>query len=323
LIEAAKPVAEYVIDMELAVLPAKASLQEREAVARRLLPILLASESDLYRKDNLQRLAMRLHIAERDLLAWAQEQQTLAALKLPRFEPSPAPVLPDMPEPPDWPEAWLEGTRAQPVLTQGKGMARSAENALERDCLRLLLHQPELIYHVNRQFRELAEGDAGLLAGPFNDLCLDDFSRTEYRALASVLSEALEQDEYDAVSYLRGQLQDELLQELEDILVGDLALLRPRLKHGLSVDLTSVVEASQRAHGVGDPADEILTKALRLRKQRLLRQRQEIQFLQLDAQDGMTVRDDFHNLHISLNELRLAQQRIEIALLQNNRTKRP
>src|SRR5690606_19647954 len=75
LVDEALPVADYAIGVEAGNLPPNASLQEREAVARRLLPILIASENDLYRKDNLQKLALRLRIGERDLLAWAAEQQ--------------------------------------------------------------------------------------------------------------------------------------------------------------------------------------------------------------------------------------------------------
>jgi DNA primase len=48
LVDAAVPVAEYLIEQETASLPANATVQEREAIARRLLPILLATENDLY-----------------------------------------------------------------------------------------------------------------------------------------------------------------------------------------------------------------------------------------------------------------------------------
>ncbi|MFN8565699.1 MAG: hypothetical protein U0703_29630 [Anaerolineae bacterium] len=77
-------------------------MQEREFVARRLLPILLASENDLYRNDNLQKLALRLRIGERDLLMWAQEQQKIAAAKPPRQLELPPPDLDLGDEPPDF-----------------------------------------------------------------------------------------------------------------------------------------------------------------------------------------------------------------------------
>ncbi len=79
LVDNAMPVADFVIMMESARLPHNPSLQEREAVARRVLPILTASESDLYRQDNVQRLAMRLRIPERELLLWAEEEKQAAA----------------------------------------------------------------------------------------------------------------------------------------------------------------------------------------------------------------------------------------------------
>lgn len=88
LVAQAMPVADYVIGVEVAALPPNPSVQQREAVARRLLPMLLASENDLYKKDNLQKLALRLHIPERDLLAWASDQIRIAAAAPPRRPPA-------------------------------------------------------------------------------------------------------------------------------------------------------------------------------------------------------------------------------------------
>ncbi|QPC84753.1 DNA primase [Phototrophicus methaneseepsis] len=75
IVAAAVPVADFVIDLETAELGPDASLQERQAVAERVLPILSASENNLYTRENLQKLAMRLRISEQDLLNWAQELQ--------------------------------------------------------------------------------------------------------------------------------------------------------------------------------------------------------------------------------------------------------
>lgn len=78
-VESAKPAADFVMDMETAALPTSATLQERQTAAQRVLPILTASEDNLYRKDNLQKLAVRLHLPETDLLAWADELRRQAA----------------------------------------------------------------------------------------------------------------------------------------------------------------------------------------------------------------------------------------------------
>jgi DNA primase len=86
MIDQALPVADFVIQMELNNLPPNPSIQEREAMARSVLPILMASENNLYQQDNLQKLSSALRIQELTLLQWAQEQQT----KQPPKPPAPA-----------------------------------------------------------------------------------------------------------------------------------------------------------------------------------------------------------------------------------------
>jgi DNA primase len=319
LIDTALPVADYVIAMETAELPPKASLQEREAVARRLLPILIASENDLYRKVNIQQLALRLHIAERDLLSWAQEQQQILALTSPRHLLETRAPLPMDAAPPNFDERDDRLATGLPSAL-ASAPARSPENTLERDCLRLLLFHPEFVFHVNRKFRELADGDERLLRGPLNDLRVDDFSRTEYRVLAGVFGEALEQDAQETLEYMRGQLEGELRQELEAILAGDLELLRSRLRNGLSVDLETIVQTAQRVHGASDPAAEVIEMALRLRRQRLEREREEIKYLQLETGDKDYDIEENYNSYIILSNR--AKQLIETFLSEQRRARR-
>jgi len=323
LIAKAEPVADYVIAMETAELSPQASLQERAALARRVLPLLLASESNLYRKDNLQKLALKLHIAESDLLAWASEQQAIDALNTRRREETrhepPPELAPFSPDDADWMPADDPYADSSPATSFARA-GRSPENALERDCLRLLLYQPDLIFDINRKFRELAQNDQALLAGPLNALNLDDFSRTEYRALAGVLNEALDQDELEILAYMRSQLDGDLWRELEEIIAGDLELLRPRLRHGLSNDLETVVQAAQRTYGVPNPIMQATEKALRLRRQRLLRERQELQYLQMDAAEFETEVEENYDSYIMLSTT--AQRLIDAALREQNRVKR-
>ena len=63
LVANAQGVADYVIDRELAALPEAPSLNEREALSRRVLPLLLASENNLYRQENIQKLSRRLRVS--------------------------------------------------------------------------------------------------------------------------------------------------------------------------------------------------------------------------------------------------------------------
>lgn len=275
LVSEATPVADYVIGMEIEALPPNASVQEREGAARRLLPILIASEDDLYRKDNLQKLAMKLRIAERDLMVWAQEQQQIAKAKAPRAAPSAQPpdfdTLPPEEGYYDLPDFDTPVRSRQAALIPAVSKSR-----LERYCLRILFERPDLFYHVNRKFRELAGDDTYLSDGPLNELCAEDFTDSAYQALMRTFQEALVQDEMDAMEYLDQQLTAELIDELREILRDDLETMRPALRNGLSADLVVVQKQSERQNGILDIEVELIAKALELRQRHLGRLRQEI-----------------------------------------------
>ena len=292
LVDGAIPVADFLIAAEMAALPDGATLQEREAAARRLLPILLASENDLYKKDNLQRLALKLHIAERDLMVWAADQQRSD----PAMRPPAARV--DIPEPPDFPPLELDfdadtsddlpdfdsprATRRAPVSA---GQSQMRDAALEAYCLRVLFSQPDLFYHVNRKFHELAGDDPLLQGGALSDLSPDDFTRSSYRALMMTFVNALAQDEVAFPEFIQAQLQPDLLEELTMILADHWEELRPRLRHGLSADLVICLKQSERMTGSLDLSAELIEKALRLRGARLQRERQELAFLHMEGSD--------------------------------------
>jgi DNA primase len=283
LVDSAVPVADYVINMEASVLPPNATVQEREAVARHLLPLLLASENNLFRQDNIQKLAMRLRIAENSLLALAAEHQRIEQARAPRRFREEAP--PDYPPleyndgdaPPD-----EKGKDYAPAAPRPTPRQRSPHDSSrwEADCLGGLLQEPDLIYLINRKFRELAGSDPVLLAGPLAEFGMDDFSQSDYRMLARTFMEALDQDEFTPLEYLRAQCDDMLRQVLEeDILLTDFDRLLPRLRHGLSVDLATMLKQS----GAPDRRGELVSNALRLRRQRIEREREDLYFLMMEA----------------------------------------
>jgi DNA primase len=166
LVDNAQPVADFVIEAETATLPPHASVQEREAVARRVLPMLVASENNLYKKDNVQKLALRLRIAERDLLAWADEQARLRkpsprdnALKVLKADLNEPPEVPerdyneaDIPPPGEYDDASGTMPRIQPA----RRPVPTRDVAIEEYCLRGLFRRPEVFYAVNRMLRQLA-----------------------------------------------------------------------------------------------------------------------------------------------------------------------
>jgi DNA primase len=279
LIDQAMPVADFVIGMEMEALPQNASVQEREAVARRLLPLLNASENDLYKKDNLQKLAMKLRIAERDLLAWASEQQKSAAQARRNAPPPDMETLPPDDSFYDLPDF------DQPLGSRQAAAGTSSDKPkLERYCLRILFAQPELFYHVNRKFRELSGDNAELAQGPLSDLCSEDFTYNTYQALMLAFEEALTQDDMEPLEYLERQLTPELVAEVQDIFRDDFDEMRPLLRNGLSADLTMVQKQSERSINAVDVHVELIQKTLELRQRRLGRVRQEIIAIFVDSQ---------------------------------------
>lgn len=281
LVEQAMPMADYVIDLEVQALPKNASLQEREAVARRLLSLLLASESELYRQDNLQKLAMKLRIAERDLLIWSQEQKGGRKTSAPRRS-----VV----------ETGSIGSEAtaEPVA-QSDTVAGAAirEAPPEASCLRLLLKEPDLYYAANRALRELAGGDAALVEGPLSPLTAQDFTRDAYREIMRVLEQALEQDQHEILDYVEAQLAPALHGDLALVLQDEYVLLEPRLRHGLRADLTICVKQSERARRVVEPSAFLIAEVLKMRRRRIDRALQEIAYLQADEGLSQNERNEY------------------------------
>jgi DNA primase len=116
-VDNAQPVADFVIALETQDLSPKATFQEKQALAERVLPILTASESSIYKKENVQKLALRLRIAESDLLAWADK---LLANTRQNPAPKPAPPAPNIPNmannAPYMPEEYTVNSEEPPVF---------------------------------------------------------------------------------------------------------------------------------------------------------------------------------------------------------------
>ncbi|PJF41295.1 MAG: DNA primase [Phototrophicales bacterium] len=292
LVDGATPVADYVIDMEMTTLSENATVQERETVARRLLPILLASENNLYQKDNIQKLAMRLRIAERDLLALADEQQRIDRARPPRQSIASSDTF----EPPEMPPLDYDAMDAPPFDDEFDDVAlpnvpshrpmlvpQSRDGALESDCLRMLFQYPDLFYQANRKFRELAGNDSDLTTGPLNALCADDFSSDDYRALMMVFLAAVEQDDYDLPEFLEENLDRDLLMLLDTVMHDAIDGLRPHLRHGLAADHAALMKDYERLTASLDVETEFVGQVLRLRSRRLQREREELVFLQVES----------------------------------------
>ena len=284
LVAEAHPLPQYVIDQETGTLAAEATIQEREAAARRILPLLLATESDLLRRDNVQRLARRLRIVESDLLALAMtfEKRSAAPKRVDAHEEAPPPAE-------SAPAASDE--MATPIASEPASLAQ-----LEAGLLRLLLREPRRLSDIDRLLGELLpKGETAgnesslplsqLYLGNFGD---DDFIENDHRALIHLLREALAAGAEDPIAHLRAQSEAaQLNATLGALLEEELDWLDGRLHHGLSEDL--------RLHRRRNPPDALLETererdlfcgALDLRRRRLQRMLDELYFLMDSTADA-------------------------------------
>lgn len=299
IVDNALPVADFVIQMEMADLPDNPSVQEREAVARRILPILVASESNLYKQDNIQKLALRLRIPERDLLQWSQEKRQADSVRppppprvnndIPDFDDGAPPVDYDALEPPPF----LDDDEYDDLIDIGIPQTRpvitplpSREDSLETHCLRVLFLNPKLYYEINRKFRELAGDNQQLREGPLSDLCRDDFIRTEHRVLIDCFIDAVNQDDLEMLDFLERNLEDVFQNQLEVLLLGESERLHGRVRQKFGGDFGDIWKKHTRSKTSDNHDVELQKKTLQLRLERLKRELDELSFLQRDAQDA-------------------------------------
>jgi DNA primase len=268
----AKPVADFIIGLEVAGLPPNPSVQQREAAARRLLPLLIASEDSLYRSANIQQLALALRLPERDLLMWTSDQQKIA--RAARLRPQPGQQRQDFTS---------DRPVGAPIAAPVRLSPSPTETDIEAYCLQSLFEHPDYYYEINRKLRKLAEADPALGAGPLADFSPDDFVQPAYRELMRLFLESLAQVETDFVEYVEQRLDDVLFRELS-------VLLRPRddatsrrIGGRLKGDLAASLKQNERMLSVIDHAAELVDRALHLRERRLSRERQEIVYLQADG----------------------------------------
>jgi hypothetical protein len=266
-------------------------VQEREAIARSLLPLLLASEDQLYTRDNLQKLALRLRIREQDLLAWGSEQEKIERAKAPRKPAAPPPAaappmppaeLEPLPPPPDWES---DAEWSAPVVTPAapRKAADIRESGLELQCLRLVVREPMAYYAVNRKLRELAKDNRDLMEDALADWNADDFNHSDLRALMAEFLTALAQDELEPLDYLRLRADYALQISLDVILADDLMGMRNRVRESHVADMQQVWDRNRRTVEAVNAQEQLIEKALRLRARRLQREREDLVFLQMDA----------------------------------------
>ncbi|RIK18840.1 MAG: DNA primase [Chloroflexi bacterium] len=316
IVDQARPVADFVIEFETRDLSPNATIVEKEAAARRILPLLMASERELYRQDNLQKLAAHLRVAEKTLITWAASQPAEPrAARRPPAQPAPRELTP----PPEYDEFGdpiavdIGIDDAPPAVQPAPRLpAPQDELALERYCLRRLIEQPAWVYAANQRLRTLSEDNAALSDGPLCDLTEEDFLDSTHRSIWSAIREALHSAQAEPGTHIEARLDADSVDVLIGLRVSDAVHVRASIKERLDGDAAVLWdELSKRAAPAFDAKEDLVVAVLRLRAARISRDRESLTVLLAESEsDGGETR----RLMVSLNVLAQAVRQLDAEL---------
>ncbi|MCU0481317.1 MAG: DNA primase [Anaerolineae bacterium] len=323
LVAEATAAVQFVIMTETADLPKgiemrQVPLWEREAVAKRILPILSASQNSVTRRENLQQLATRLYLDYVQLLQWSEGMQTTPKETPPkktlRVLPPP-PTKSDMPdEPPPLDLASIapppddDGFSPVPVPpNESKGKSEwdwqpvvvhrppklTAERALEAYCLKMLFKAPTVYYQISRKLRSLANQDEILLQDNLSELSPRDFFANDYQVLMRLFIEAIEQQDQETLDYVQANSTQSLKQVLDQLFNLDVTTeIKRQLNHKFVADIQAIVQNTVIELTDEQVVRESMLTALKLRRSRLLQELQEYKIMLSDLDS----REDEHLL---------------------------
>lgn len=324
LVAEATSAVQFVINTETAELPKgievrQVPLWEREAVAKRILPILSASQNATTRRENLQQLATRLYLDYVQLLQWSETiQEENTQKKAIRVLPqTPKSNMPDEPPPLDLasiasppdddgflpvPVPPNEGKPKsewdwQPIVLH-KPPKLSAERALEAYCLKMLFKSPTVYYQISRKLRSLANHDDILLQDNLSELSPRDFFANDYQVLMRLFMEAIEQQDQEALDYVQANSTQSLKMVLDQLFNLDVTTeIKRQLNHKFVADIQAIVQNTVIELTDEQVVRESMLTALKLRRSRLLQELQEYKIMLSDL--------DSHEDEHLLQEIRI------------------
>lgn len=258
LINGAQSLVDYVIDTGTQGLGAKASIQEREQVAKQLLPLLTATENNLYRHENIQRLAIKLKIAENTLLGWSHSTQKNAVVRN---------------------KATARPSNTSSEIPKLDKIRQNGGSALERYCLASLLDKPDWLFLEQGLFRQLAAEVNGTTA-LLDKLNGQDFSSEELRVLFDFIEAAIYEGVSEVYAYVCQEIPQELLRLVEDVAkTGKLEAFQHASSQMHNTELASIIREQQHLNAeTHRESDAFLMAVLKLRLDRLKRERNERYF---------------------------------------------
>jgi len=312
LVMTAQSAVQFVINTETAGLPKgievrQVPLWEREALAKRVLPIMSASQNAIIRRENLQQLATRLYLDYTQLLTWAENLKDEVVNKKNLRVLPPLPSKSDMPdEPPPLdlsvvapPPDDHDGVIPIPIPPQETSSPKSewdwqpivlhkppkitAERALEAYCLKILLKSPNVYYQINRKLRSLANHDEILLKDTLSELLPRDFFANDYQMVMRLFIEGMGQQDQEAIDYVQANSTQSLKGVVEQLLNSNAATeVKRQLNHKFIADVQSSAQNMMLELTDEQIMRESMIVALRLRRSRLLQELQEYKIMLSD-----------------------------------------
>lgn len=272
LVNTARPVADYVIEVGIADLPPNAEYADRERTARQLLPMLIAVESDSQRYENVSRLALRLRLNEKHLMQWAQEMRQ-RPLPVRKFVEPPSP--PNLVEPPELQEDSQTAKPDPDSAAKPAPPGTISEPALEKAILQVLSKNLGWLTTLDRNMRKLG----------LEPLEANDFQATAHRELFACFRECIGQIEMEHEQYFK--------EKLPDILKDDFDLLAaPPFDPFIGSNPAWIaIEFAHLWHDDDQDTDHrvldgLQYTVLRLRQLRLSRETVELKALQSEVQQA-------------------------------------
>lgn len=267
----AKPLAEYIIDTAVRDLPHDASVTEREKLAHDLLPLLTATEDNMQTRNNIQLLSLRLRLNEKAMLAWANSQTHKASAKQTQVSPIQAATNPKTPPPP----------------TEQKTFSMTRKSReLEQYCIGVMLREPHRMLEANELLYQIEPDKDDRASHPLDK---DDFTHHDFRTVFELLHDAYRQDHMEILDFVKARADSAILDTIDDLLPEPLELYARHAAPLYATELENI-QAELKKLPIR-MVDEFPLRLLTLRRERILREIVNLQFLQNDAQQDQATQD--------------------------------
>jgi DNA primase len=165
----------------------------KNEVASQVLPLIEDVPSAIERDTYQQRLARILEVDERTLLGYFPQSSSSSRSRRARYPGAPP---------------------RRPRTERDEAPLHRKGDLYEAHCVGILLHDPELLYRVDRQL-----GKAGL------ERCSEkDFQNTNYQIMIKTMKEALRQNQTEPSSFVMDHLSGDLLEVAHELLENSMDL---------------------------------------------------------------------------------------------------